>query len=111
MNHIIKKPVSSFGYNFIPKEFIPKGKDEYHLRNLQNRNGILYRNLTAAEIKTLTRNGNFSDNWNKVLVSDAFDPELVKLCRFFGLVRIGKLEPICLEFNNLKLQVDRKSVV
>ena len=105
MNHIIKKPVSSFGYNFIPKEFIPKGKDEYHLRNLQNRNGILYRNLTAAEIKTLTRNGNLSDNWNKVLVSDAFDPELVKLCRFFGLVRIGKLEPICLEFNNLKLQV------
>ena len=105
MNKINKKPVALLGYNFIPKEFIPKGKDEYHLRNIQNRNGIKYRKLTSAEIKVLARNGNSSDNWNKVLVSDAFDPELVKFCRFYGLVRIGKLEPLYLEFNNLRMQV------
>jgi len=34
-----------------------------------------------------------------------FDPDLVKNCRFFGLVRIGKLESLYLEFNNIRLQV------
>ena len=105
MNHIIKKPISSLGYNFIPKEFIPKGKNEYHLRNIQNRSGIKYRKLTDAEIKILERNANSSDDWNKVLVSDAFNPQLVKSCAFYGLVRLGKLEPYFVEFNNLRLPV------
>jgi hypothetical protein len=38
-------------------------------------------------------------------VSDAFNPELVKNCKFFGLVRIGKLEPWYLEFHNLRMPV------
>jgi hypothetical protein len=105
MNHITKKTISSLGYNFIPKEFIPKGKNEYHLRNIQNRSGIKYRKLTDAEIKILERNANSSDDWNKVLVSDAFNPQLVKSCAFYGLVRIGKLEPYFVEFNNLRLPV------
>ena len=105
MNHINKKAISSLGYGFIPKEFIPKGKNEYHLRNIQNRSGIRYRKLTAAEIKVLEKNDNSSDNWSKVLVSDSFDPKLVKRCSFFGLVRIGKLEPFFHEFNNLRMPV------
>ncbi len=105
MNHITKKPISALGYDFIPREFIPKGKDEYYLRNIQNRSGIQYRKLTAAEIKTLERNANSSDNWNHVLVSDAFNPSLVKNCAFYGLVRIGKLEPLFAEFNNLRMPV------
>ncbi len=105
MNHITKKPISSLGYNFIPKEFIPKGKNEYHLRNIQNRSGIKYRKLTDAEIKILEQNANSSDNWNNVLVADAFDPQLVKNCTFYGLVRIGKLEPYFVEFNNLRIPV------
>jgi len=105
MNNIHKKPISSLGYGFIPPEFIPKGKDEYYLRNIQNRSGINYRKLTAAEIKILQRNANSSDDWNNVLVSDAFNPQLVKNCSFFGLVRIGKLEPYFAEFNNLRLPV------
>lgn len=105
MNHITKQPLSSLGYNFIAKEFIPKGKNEYHLRNLQNRSGIRYRKLTPGEITVLTRNKNSSDNWNNVLVAQAFDPQLVKNCSFFGLVRIGKLEPWFMEFNNLRMPV------
>lgn len=105
MNHINKQPISSLGYDFIPKEFIPKGKDEYYLRNIQNRSGIKYRKLTATEIRILERNANHSPDWNKVLVSDAFNPQLVKNCAFFGLVRIGKLEPYFAEFNNLRLPV------
>ena len=105
MNHINKKAISSLGYGFIPKEFIPKGKNEYHLRNIQNRSGIRYRKLTTAEIKVLEKNDNSSDNWTNVLVSDSFDPKLVKRCSFFGLVRIGKLEPFFHEFNNLRMPV------
>nr|WP_294907405.1 DUF4954 family protein [uncultured Lacibacter sp.] len=100
-----KKPISDIGYNFIPSSFLPKGKDEYYLRNKQNRSGINYRKLTALEIEVLVRNRNTSDNWNHLLVSDAFNPELVKNCKFFGLVRIGKLEPYYLEFHSVKLQV------
>jgi len=105
MNDISKKSISSLGYGFIPKGFIPKGKNEYHLRNIQNRNGIKYRKLTAYETEVLVRNGNSSDNWEKILVSDAFNPELVKNCKFYGLIRIGKLEPYFVEFNNLRMPV------
>jgi hypothetical protein len=38
-------------------------------------------------------------------VSDAFNPELVKNCKFFGLIRIGKLEPFFLEFSDMKYAV------
>jgi len=105
MNIITKKAISSLGYGFIPKEFIPKGKNEYYLRNIQHRSGIRYRKLTPVEIQLLEKNDNSSDDWNKVLVSESFDPLLVKRCSFFGLVRIGKLEPYFHEFNNLHMPV------
>jgi hypothetical protein len=105
MNKISKSAIGSLGYNFIPGEYLPKGKDEYYLREKQNRSGIHYRGLSAHEIEVLVRNSNTSDDWNKIWVSDAFDPELVKNCKFFGLVRIGKLESLYLEFNNLRMQV------
>ena len=105
MNDIQKIPIGSLGYDFVSPQYIPKGKDEYYLRNIQNRNGIRYRNLTAFEIEVLVRNRNTSDDWNCVLVSDAFTPELVKNCKFFGLVRIGKLEPLYLSFHDIRLPV------
>jgi len=105
MNQIKKNPVTSLGYNFIPKDKLPRGNDEYFLRNRQNNNGIKYRGLTAFEIEVLVRNRNTSDNWNNILVSDAFTPEQVQNCKFYGLVRIGKLEPFYLEFKNLRRPV------
>jgi hypothetical protein len=105
MNQINKKTIASLGYGFIPAAFIPKGKNEYHLRNIQNRSGIKYRKLKTNETEVLIRNGNSSDNWDKVLVSDAFNPDLVKNCKFYGLIRIGKLEPLFTEFNNLRMPV------
>lgn len=105
MNQIHKSPVQSLGYNFIPAEYLPKGKNEYYLRNRQNTSGIHYRGLTAYEIEVLVRNRNTSDDWNKLLVGDAFNPELVQDCKFYGLVRIGKLEPYYLEFHNLRRPV------
>ena len=105
MNEIIKKPLHSIGYNFIAKEHLPPDKDEYYLRDQQNKSGIKYRNLTAYEIEVLVRNNNTSDDWNKLQVSNAFNPELVKNCKFYGLVRIGKLETVSLEYHNVCLPV------
>lgn len=105
MNIIQKHPVNDLGYSFVDKKYIPKGKDEYYLRNTQNQNGIKYRKLTAQEIEALIRNRNTSDDWNKIFVSKHFNPELVRNCKFHGLIRIGKLEPYYLEFHNLRMPV------
>lgn len=104
-NTIVKSSIQSLGTHFIPAKYIPAGKDEYYLRTMQDRSGINYRQLTAYEIEALVKNRNTSDDWNKLLVSDAFNPELVKNCKFFGLVRIGKLEAYCLEYSDLKFPV------
>jgi hypothetical protein len=105
MNHISRHPLSSLGYHFIKDKFLPEGEDEYYLRNRQNRTGTAYRQLNAQEIEILVRNRNQSDDWNKILVSDAFNPELVKNCKLFGLIRIGKLEACYLEYHNLRMPV------
>ena len=105
MNIITKHPVNNLGYNFIDQKYLPAGEDEYYLRNKQNKNSIRYRSLSTREKEILIRSDNSSDDWSKILVSDAFDPVLVKNCKFFGLVRIGKLEPYYLEFHNLRMPV------
>ncbi len=105
MNIIQKHPVDNLGYNFVDKKYIPAGKDEYYLRNTQNKNGIEYRKLSALEIEVLVRNRNTSDDWNNIFVSKSFNPELVKNCKFHGLIRIGKLESFYLEFHNLRMPV------
>jgi hypothetical protein len=105
MSDIKKKPISSLGYNFVAKEFIPKGKDEYYLRNIQNRSGIGYRQLTKAEVRSLQQNNNTCDDWSKLLIADPFNHHLVKNCNFFGLNRIGRLENVFLEYHDIRLQV------
>jgi hypothetical protein len=105
MNIIKKHPVKDIGYHFIDKKYIPKGKDEYYLRNKQNRNSTVYHSLTPEQIDLLIQNRNSSDNWNNILVSDKFDARLVKNCKFFGLVRIGRLRPFYHEFHNVRMPV------
>ncbi|MFP5041605.1 DUF4954 family protein [Parasediminibacterium sp. JCM 36343] len=104
-NNIKRTPISELGYDFIPSEYLKEGQDEYVYRNLQNRSGIEYRHLTAFEIEGLVRNNNTSDNWNNIFVSEFFNPALVKNCKFYGLVRISKLEPYFLDFSDLKVPV------
>lgn len=105
MSEIKKRPIKSIGYGFVEAQYLPEDRDEYHLRNRQNRSGIQYRNLSAYEIEVLVRNNNTSDDWNQLYVSDAFNPELVKNCKFFGLVRIGMLESVALEYHNVTFPV------
>lgn len=106
MNIVTKTPLSALGYQFISKEHLPKGKDEYYFRNIQNqRSHSSYRALTKQEIQALEQNGNTSTNWNNVLVSDIFDVQLIQYCKFFGLVRLGNLEAACVTFHNFTLPI------
>lgn len=105
MNEIRTHPVGELGYGFIEKKYLPAGKDEYYLRNLQNPPGKKFRHLTTQEIDALVNNRNSSDNWNRILVTGTFNPALIKNCKFHGLVRIGSLEPVFHEFHNLRMPV------
>jgi Domain of unknown function (DUF4954) len=105
MNQIIKTPLRNLGYDFIPAEYLPEGKDEYYLRNEQHRPAALYRHLKLNEVEELKKNGNNADDWDLVMVTDNFLPELIHHCNFFGMVRIGILEPYYLEFHNLRRPV------
>ncbi|GAA0542197.1 DUF4954 family protein [Chitinophaga japonensis] len=105
MNAIQKKPLTQLGYNFVDAAWLPKGKDEYYLRDQQWGKHNVYRKLNAQEIEILVRNDNTSDDWNCIFVAEEFNPQLVQHCHFFGMVRIGKLEPYFLEFHNLRLPV------
>src|SRR5699024_4891556 len=109
MNNILRKPINRLGYDFIAEKHIPEGKDEYYIRRRQNKKLFgekkEYRHLTAGEIETLVQNNNTSEDWNKLWVTDAFNPDLVKRCSFYGLVRIAKLEPFYLEFKSVRMSV------
>ncbi len=100
-NIIEKIPLSKLGYDFIKDEFLPKGKNEYYLRNQQERSGRKYRKVTKNEIAILEKNQNKHNNWNHFYVVENFNPELILNCNFYGLIRIGNLEPITLSFSEL----------
>ncbi len=104
-------PAERYGYDFIDESFIPKGMDEYWIRNTQSVSQN-WRNLSEQEKEILLRNHNISSNWNDVLVCDPFDPELIVNSRFYGLVRIGKLRSIVLKYHDFCIPAGiRNSVI
>ena len=105
MNIIKRSSIESLGFGFIDPAYLPKGKDEYYQRNKQHRKLIGYRALTQREIKILEKNDNSADDWNNIRVIDPFDVRLIKRCSFFGMIRMGRLEPYYHEFNNLRMPV------
>ena len=102
MNTIKQAPLDQLGYGYIPSEYLPEGQTEYYLRDIQYRPNKTYRHLKGDEIEILVHNNNAANDWNEIWVSDLFDPRLVKHCQFYGRIRIGKLEPLYLDFHNLK---------
>lgn len=105
MNIIHSFPINELGYNFIDKSYLPEGADEYYLRNEQQTRERTYRPLHHAEIDLMVQNGNRSNNWNDIFVTDGFDASLIQNCRLYGMIRIGKLDPVYREFHNLRLSV------
>ncbi|NLX12203.1 MAG: DUF4954 family protein [Phycisphaerales bacterium] len=99
-------PLERFGREFIPAQYLPAGCDEYYLRNQQvGKPSDYWRSLRADEIETLVKNNNTCDCWDDLLVADPFNPRLVKNSEFYGLVRIGRLERIVLEYHDFQMPV------
>ncbi|NLA98799.1 MAG: DUF4954 family protein, partial [Spirochaetales bacterium] len=103
---VITLDQTRFGYDFITAPFLPAGKDEYYIRDRQNKRlSSSYRKLTKTEIKSLEENLNSSPCWNDVLVTDPFDPSLIRNSEFYGLIRIGKMDKSIVSFHDFSVQV------
>ncbi|MBN1406456.1 MAG: DUF4954 family protein [Calditrichaceae bacterium] len=106
MDKIVILSMDSIGKEFIPKDYLPKGKDEYHLRHQQSVwPKDRWRHLNSDEVERLVKNNNNAEDWDDILVTDEFNPKLIKNCDFFGLVRIGRIRNVVLEHHELKLRV------
>jgi len=101
-------PIERYGYDFIPAEYLPPGTDEYWQRNAQqaelfSKSKESWRKLKPEEIEVLIQNRNYCSNWNDFLVSDTFDPSLIRDSYFYGLVRIGVLRNVLLKHNDFSI--------
>ena len=93
-----ERRANSIGKEFIPKEYLLKGKDEYYFRNQQSLWPVEHwRQLNSDEVERLVKNNNTADNWDDIRVTDEFNPQLVKNNKFYGLVRIGRIRNVILE--------------
>ncbi|MBN2215534.1 MAG: DUF4954 family protein [Bacteroidales bacterium] len=104
MHDVIILPPEKISRDFIPPEYIPKGKDEYYHRNNQTtppKKG--WRNLRSDEVERLVKNNNTSDDWDQILVTDEFDTNQIQNTRFFGLVRIGRLRNVIIQHHDLRV--------
>ncbi|MFA5699304.1 MAG: DUF4954 family protein [Sphaerochaeta sp.] len=100
------KSNTRFGYDFIAEPYLPPGKDEYYLRFEQSQKlNSAYRSLTEEEIAILKENLNHSPNWSDVLVTDPFDPTLIRNSEFYGLVRLGSLKGGTVSFHDFTVPI------
>ena len=94
-------PAERYGYDFVPPDLLPPGKDEYWFRDtMQEGKGRAWRKLSCAETEILVRNGNHCGDWDSLLVSDPFDPSLIRNSSFHGLVRLGALRGVILKHHD-----------
>ena len=109
MNDIKLLPADSVGTGFVPEEFLRPGEDEYAIRNGQlaamGKSVSSYRRLRPYEIESLVKNENNCPDWNSLLVTEPFNPELVRQSSFDGLVRVGRLERMVLEHHDTRVPV------
>lgn len=94
------------GYGFVEPAYIPEGADEYWQRNQQIGVGAKrWRKLRADEIAVLVKNNNICTNWDDFMVSDPFDPHLIRNSQFYGLVRLGAVRENLLQYHDYKISV------
>ncbi len=106
MQRVAVQGPESLGQDFVPAEFLPEGVGQYDIRNMQSQwPEDRWRHLRSDEIEVLVKNQNTAGSWDDILVTDCFDPSLVRNSRFFGLIRIGAVKDIVLRHHDLKLSV------
>lgn len=103
MENLLNLEANSYGYGFVPSEYLHGDEDEFTVRfeQLPNRG---YRHLTEDEVAILAHNGNHCPDWNDVLVADPFDASVIINCRFYGLCRIGAMQRSIISFHDLALE-------
>ena len=104
MSPFYNEDIQRFSKDFIPQEFLSDKENPYLIRNRQSDSGA-YRHLTSKEIEILVKNSNSAESWDKILVSETFNPTLVKNCEFWGMVRIGNLQRGFLEYHKLRVPI------
>ncbi|HPQ98442.1 MAG TPA: DUF4954 family protein [Saprospiraceae bacterium] len=105
MGGIQKKPIGHIGYDFLAEGTMRGVEDEARRRDNQKNWPYPFRPLEPSEIEVLVHQENTASDWRHIWVADGFDPRLIRNSRFFGLVRIGPLHPVYLEFHDLSLPV------
>ena len=103
MDKVTLIPYEKIYEDFVEKKYLHEGQDEYFFRNQQAKkpeNG--WRHLRSDEIERLVKNSNTATSWDDILVTDDFDTNLVKNNRFYGLVRIGAIKNVVLQYHDLK---------
>jgi hypothetical protein len=104
MTEISSKSPDRYGYDFIPAEYLPPGEDEYWQRNGQTKkNRRNWRKLQSQEIEILIKNENYCANWDNFLVTDPFEPALVRNSCFYGLIRLGVLREVLLQHHDFRI--------
>jgi hypothetical protein len=104
MNDISILPADRYGYDFIPQKYLRPGEDEYWRRNEQaGKPPDSWRHLESREIEALVKNDNFCSNWDHFLVSDPFDPSLIRNSAFYGLIRLGALRNVLLQHHDFRI--------
>lgn len=104
MDRVTILPAETMGNHFISPEYIPEGKNENYLRDQQvfaPEGG--WRNLHSDEVERLVKNDNTAHNWDNILVTDQFDPKMIKNNKFYGLVRIGSVRNVILQHHDLRV--------
>ncbi len=109
MNDIRLLPADAIGTGFVGPGSLGPDRDEYAIRDSQlaetGKSPSAYRRLRPYEIESLVKNENNCPDWNSLLVTEPFNPELVRQSSFDGLVRIGRLERAVLEHHDTKVPV------
>lgn len=104
MDEVMIVVPENMGRNFVPKQFLPEGKDEYCHRNAQaSMPASGWRHLRSEEVERLVKNNTTAASWDEILVTDEFDANQIKNTSFFGLVRIGRLRNVILQHHDLKV--------
>ncbi len=92
--------------SWMDPEFIPPGKDKYYIRNRQVRTPKGgWRHLRSDEIEILVLNNNNALSWDKIWVTDGFEPRMLHNNRFYGTVRIGRVSNNGLQYHDLRLPI------
>lgn len=104
MDKVTIIPYEKIYKNFIDEKYLVDGRDEYFFRNKQVKEPEGgWRHLRSDEVERLVKNDNQATKWDDILVTDKFDTNLVKNNRFFGLVRIGAIENVALQYHDLRM--------